>query len=499
MRPPSDLCDIPHEQANLSSFTQLEQCASLLYVPRHKSDLARIFAWACGAGARITFRAGGHSFDDQSLGDDLDPDPPPHIVVSMTSFSAIEIDPKNQRMTVGPGATWGAIFALLEPLGFVPYVTVTTEHATAGGTLSGDCLSRFSPMYGKEGHHIASFELMTVDGHVHVCPRPAGGGAATTLGERLFYGAVGGLGYLGAVTSITYDLLYVGETNGRIGVESYVLDFTSFQDLATELVPLVQRAASDPLGPQSVFSALSAQGTQQKAMIIHSRYTISPDRNRMPCHEPYTTLRLVTEFLLRVPALTGMAWNLFYRLLKPDTRYVDDLDGFTFMMDGTVRAKEIATSLGFAWKSIQQTFIIPAESDVHRLETADQRLLDFLKACDTCFQAAKVQATMMDVLFIPRDDNFLMSASNGMAGFAVSFAFETNSDTRLATITRCFEELSETCFNAGGRVYLVKNVRARQATLVEMYGSRLKDFLALKAQVDPGRVLYNAFLQRNFG
>ena len=57
----------------------------------------------------------------------------------MTSFSAIEIDPKNQRMTVGPGATWGAIFALLEPLGFVPYVTVTTEHATAGGTLSGDC------------------------------------------------------------------------------------------------------------------------------------------------------------------------------------------------------------------------------------------------------------------------------------------------------------------------------------------------------------------------
>jgi decaprenylphospho-beta-D-ribofuranose 2-oxidase len=86
-----------------------------------------------------------------------------------------------------------------------------------------------------------------------------------------------------------------------------------------------------------------------------------------------------------------------------------------------------------------------------------------------------------------------------MAGFAVSFAFETNSDTRLATITRCFEELSETCFNAGGRVYLVKNVRARQATLVEMYGSRLKDFLALKAQVDPGRVLYNAFLQRNFG
>jgi hypothetical protein len=169
------------------------------------------------------------------------------------------------------------------------------------------------------------------------------------------------------------------------------------------------------------------------------------------------------------------------------------------MMDGTVRAKEIATSLGFAWKSIQQTFIIPAESDVHALETADRRLLDFLTACDARFQAAKVEATMMDVLFIPRDDNFLMSASNGMAGFAVSLAFETNSERRLATIVKSFEELSETCFASGGRVYLVKNVRARQTTLIKMYGDRLKDFLALKGEVDPGRVLFNSFLQRNFG
>jgi decaprenylphospho-beta-D-ribofuranose 2-oxidase len=499
MKPPRELCDIPHEQADLSSFTQLERCSSLMYVPRDKDDLARVFAWARGAGARVTFRAGGHSFDDQSLGDDLDLNPPPHIVVSMTSFTSIEIDPKNQRMTVGPGATWGAIFALLEPMGFVPYTTVTTEHATAGGTLSGDCLSRFSPMYGKEGHHIASFDLMTVDGQIHVCTPPPNRGPATTLGQRLFYGAIGGLGYLGAVTSITYELLYVGETNGRIGVESYVFDYKSFRDLANELVPLVQRAATDPTAPQSVFSALSANGTDQKAIIIHSRYTISPDRNRMPCHEPYTTVRLLTEFLLRVSFLTSIAWSFFYRLLKTGTRYIDDLDGFTFMMDGTVRAKEIATSLGFAWKSIQQTFIIPAQSDVHEWETADQRLYDFLKACDDRFQAAKVAPTMMDVLFIPRDDNFLMSASNGMAGFAVSFAFETNSESRLATIVRCFEELSETCSQAGGRVYLVKNVRARQATLVKMYDSRLKDFLALKGQVDPGRVLYNAFLQRNFG
>ena len=49
--------------------------------------------------------------------------------------------------------------ARLKPRGLVPAVMVTTENATAGGTLSGDCLSRFSPAWGKEGEWIDSFKL----------------------------------------------------------------------------------------------------------------------------------------------------------------------------------------------------------------------------------------------------------------------------------------------------------------------------------------------------
>ena len=158
----------------------------------------------------------------------------------MRAFDRIAIDPRRRLLTVGPGATWGAIVARLQPLGLVPYVTVTTAHATAGGTLSGDCLSRFSPAYGKEGRHIEHFTLMTVDGHEHVCRAPAPGALPTTLSERLFCAVIGGLGYIGAVTSITHAVLHVGETRGRIGVESRVFKYTSFRELATELVPLVR-------------------------------------------------------------------------------------------------------------------------------------------------------------------------------------------------------------------------------------------------------------------
>ena len=47
----------------------------------------------------------------------------------------IEPDVQNERVSVGPGATWGDILGALEPHGLVPAVTVTTAHATAGGTL----------------------------------------------------------------------------------------------------------------------------------------------------------------------------------------------------------------------------------------------------------------------------------------------------------------------------------------------------------------------------
>jgi decaprenylphospho-beta-D-ribofuranose 2-oxidase len=502
---PTVLDDIPHEERDLVSFTELQRCRRLTYVPRSEDDLQRIFRWASHEGARVTFRAAGHSFDDQSLPDDVDsgPDAPPHVCVVMTCFDSIAIDEKHRRMTVGPGATWGDIIAELQPLGLVPYVTVTTAHATAGGTLSGDCLSRFSPAYGKEGHHVASFVLVTPDGRRHVCTPPRGKGP-TTLEERLFCGVIGGLGYLGAVTSITYDLLHVGETALKIGVESHVFKYESFRELATELMPTVarfegrDRKTRHPTEPDSIWSALSAHGGQQNAMVVHSRFTSSPVRRRMPNHQPYLAIRVPAEWLLRVSWLTGPLWRFFFWLIKTETRYVDDLDGYTFMMDGTVRAKDIAHSLGFAQRAIQQTFIIPVQSDRHPLEKADQRLYDFLDACDRRFRDAKVEPTLMDVLYIPRDDWFLLSASTGMSGFAVSFAFETNDRKRIARIEECFVDLSETCFDAGGRVYLVKNVRARTGTLEKMFAGTLPDFFALKREVDPRGVLRNAFLERNF-
>jgi decaprenylphospho-beta-D-ribofuranose 2-oxidase len=491
---PSSLDDIPHERANIASFTDLyEKKDVLVFVPTTEDQIARIFTYAGANGHRVTLRAGGHAFDEQSMNDDLTPQKKEHFVVSMTRFSSISINVAASEMTVGAGTTWGDILGKLQPLGFVPFSTVTTAHATAGGTLAGDCLSRFSPALGKEGHHIKSFRIVTPRGDRLECPRPASTSHPKTLEERLFCGAIGGLGFFGAVTQVTYELLFVGQSNGKI---------------ADDLVPLTRKVHEEhflklrpasPTTPTCVYSADYAAKGDHRALLCTSKYTTSNDRIPMPQDQPGTAIRVLVEWIMRVTCLTPAMWAIFFWLLKEKKRYVDDLEGFTFMMDGNTHAKEIAARFGIKLKAIQQTFVIPAKSDKVDWPTARDRLVEFMETAQKRFRVDSLVPTLFDVLFIPRDDRFLLSASAGIDGFAVSFAFETNDERVLGLVRTALRDLADVCGSLEGRVYLVKNVNADKATIATMYSKRLPEFKALKGLVDPERVLVNAYLEKVVG
>src|SRR5204862_839374 len=105
-------------------------CYSSLYAspaevrrPEAVEQVRECFTYASGVGRRVTLRGGGHCFDAQAIGDDL--------VISLSALDRIEVLAEQRKIRVGPGATWGAILAELQPLGLVAAVTVTTEHATA--------------------------------------------------------------------------------------------------------------------------------------------------------------------------------------------------------------------------------------------------------------------------------------------------------------------------------------------------------------------------------
>jgi hypothetical protein len=220
--------------------------------------------------------------------------------------------------------------------------------------------------------------------------------------------------------------------------------------------------------------------------------------------------RVLVEWLIRWRWFNALLWWFAWRFgFRKGQTYENDLESFAFFMDGNALSKRIAARLGIHLETLQQTFVVPVDLGDRAERTPDEEraylagarepLAKWLDHAQQVFEHHKLIPTFHDVLFLPRDLAFPLSATSRSAGFAVSYAFETRG-RRLDAVVPVFEKLADDLWRKHeGRVYLVKNVCAKPAVLREMYGDDAQRFFALKRSVDPAGVLRNAFLERTFG
>jgi len=488
-------------EERLGCYTGLYEARARVARPSNVAELSELFSYAREHGRRVTIRGGGHSFDAQPINDDL--------VVSTERLDSIELV-DGDRLRVGPGAEWGEIFAATQRHGLFPNDTATTENATAGGTLSADCLSRFSPAYGKEGKWVESFELLTTEGELLQCTAPPASAPWEELSpeQRAFRGVIGGFGYLGAVVSITYRLLGVGASDGRIGVRTFAWEYETFDHLARDLLPATEQTYledSDPDDPDkldAIWSAIvpSRRGIR-RALLFTSAFTPKPERRRLIQHRPKLFVRVPFEWLLRVRWTSQLLWSLIFRIGFRRDEYVDDLEGFSFFMDGNARAKRAGKRLGFSMRNIQQTFVVPFDREGgDDWRSGHDALVRWLETAQALLDERGLNPTLHDVLFLPADEPFLLSSTAAGPGFAVSYAFETSRRSTLDEVSQAFRDLADLLWSEfGGRVHLVKNVFASRQTLAAMYAEGAERFFALKEELDPAGILRNDFLERTFG
>ena len=90
-----------------------------------EEQLRRHIGEARAAGWTLSFRGGGMAFDTQALNED--------VVVQLEGWKHIG-EVKDGTITVGANAPWGEILDVARRHGHVPYVMISTEFATAGGT-----------------------------------------------------------------------------------------------------------------------------------------------------------------------------------------------------------------------------------------------------------------------------------------------------------------------------------------------------------------------------
>ena len=436
-----------------------------IFYPADSERVGHIFSMARHNNRKVTFRGEGYSFDAQGLNSDL--------LISLKRFNKIEVNAAAKQVTVGSGAIWADILKAVRPFNLVPAVMVSTGYASAGGTFSANCMSRFSPVWGKEGKWIQSFQIVTADGITRYCSR--------TENADLFYAAIGGFGCFGAVIEITHNLVEVPQ---QAKIKTLVVRKDNHAELHKDILPGDNKM-------QTTYSAFGIVGDRIRTMTCVCEYKSEPKLKQMAPHQPYLIGRLVLEFMIHwFPWMGNLFWNYAYSVYtRFDQNYIDDIHEYTFFMDGNVRAYKRAEKLGIQFKAVQQTFVFPASQ--HNMNYFLAETLKILGAAD-------MPPAMIDVLYLPQDEKFLLSSSNALSGFALSMAFSSMNDSKFDKIKVALEKLTELCLELKGKVHLTKNVLSKPEHVQTMDKDVLPEFFAIKRKYDPDGILRNDFIDRIF-
>jgi decaprenylphospho-beta-D-ribofuranose 2-oxidase len=453
---------------NVHSYSGLHALRAEVHEAKSVRDIVATFAAARKQGRRVVVRGAGLSFDTQSMYGDL--------TIHLAGFDDISVNPEAKTMTVGAGARWGDIVAKLEPHGLMPGVVVSGSDITVGGTLGVNALSRFSPVWGKEGKGVESLEVLTVSGERLTVSR--------TQEPDLFYSVIGGFGQLALILRATYRLLPVGTP---IRVES-IIERTADP---LRLAPAMTVATSSDPKAQTSYGVVAFKGDEVRSIITRSRYVNDVPLKTLLPHRPANLSRVPIELAIHHFQSMGQTfWNFAYeRYLEDAVPYVDELAGYTFFMDGNLRTHRAADAMGLGMRTVQETYVIPKA----------EQLAPFIARSRAVTLDAGLELALVDVIHMHEDERFALSSTNGASGYAVTLTFEgLDTVAKLGRMRELFVDLATETGVLGGRVHLTKNVFARTGELSRMYRAGLEQLVAAKRTYDPSGVLTSDFAQRLF-
>ncbi len=516
--PPAPLpVDLPATRCELFAFDEMHRAMPTVYRPRSDTELGHVLQ-SVPAGRRLSLRGGGQSLDAQSLNDDL------VVVLDPEHFGHIG-DPQRDEdggfyLTTGAGARWWDVLGKIAPLGLVPQSLATAGQATVGGTLSANCVSRQSPITGKEGDQIRGFTVVLVDGRILNLTRADRQRPVDDERRQLWESVIGGFGYLGAVTSVTFDLMIARSSPGSKGCCPQVLTratrhganvdwdtvlralYTKIQSARERLHDELRGSARgrEPLALTPPWAALSIvsflQGGGMSANLLEQRFVEGLPLRRVPggIYTTSATFPAAAEALIPSwPTIVELGLEMGF----PEGEFVDELFGWAFFLgNSTALAKKSLRARGVRLNFVQQSFALPSDVGSARPDTAPTRR--FIELAQARLHALDLRPADIDFLWIPADD-FLLSANRGLPGYVVTLSFaDTDRSELTPEVDELLRALSHDCRTLGGRVHLVKNVVADDADLRAMHGDAARELRARKQRFDPKGVLRNEFFCRVF-
>ncbi len=183
--------DAAWDEARTAWNLAVDQRPACIAVPANADDVVALVGWARESGLRIAVQATGHNA--RPLGDLAGA-----VLLKMTSFSGVEIDPAARIARIEGGVTWGEVAAPAAEHGLMALQGSAHDVGVVGYSLGGG-VSFLSRKHGLAAERLRAVEIVTGDGVLR---------RVTADSEPdLFWALRGGGGNFGIVTAIEIELL----------------------------------------------------------------------------------------------------------------------------------------------------------------------------------------------------------------------------------------------------------------------------------------------------
>jgi FAD/FMN-containing dehydrogenase len=350
------------------------------------------------------------------------------------------------------------------PRGWFPPVTPGTKYVTLGGMVASDVHGKNHHVAGCFGAHVRQLSLRLADDSIV--------SASPTQNADLFYGSIGGMGLLGHILEVEFQLEriaspWIWQESQRIGnIDEYLEAFAG-------------SAARWPM-TMGWIDCVSGGSTLGRGILIAGRWaTVEEAGSELP-REP-KKLSVPIDMPGWAPNPFTNAARLFnfayyWRHLPRQKRGVVSPETFFYPLDGILHWNRVYGSRGFT----QYQCVLPRAAG-----------------------AAAVRELMVEVTRLGGASPICVIKDCGPEGRGLlSFPLEGTSVAIDMAVTadtqRTIDRLNALVIAAGGRIYLTKDRFTRPEHFAAME-PRLPRFFAQRDKWDPERRLRSAQSVRLFG
>lgn len=449
---------------------------SRVATPHSADELVTALASAATSGVTVCLRAGGASYGDAALLDG-------GITIDSTALDHILAwDAATGLATVEPGVTVAQLWRRILPDGWRPAVVPGRSAVTMAGAAAANIHGKNNWRIGSFGDYVVAFELALPSGERITCSRDTH--------ADLFAAAIGGMGLLGAFTSLTLQATRVSSglvaerqtAHGSLAALLAALDAatTTASDLVAWIDTSAQGAAlgrgllaethelapgEDPHGAETLRSVWDAQPALPVRLLRSLPAPVLPTLAR-PLTRPMG-VRLANRAQWWRGSRSGGDWK---RVSYPAAN---------FMLDAIPNWRDTYRPGGL----IQHQAFIPKQV----AQQAFTRLL-------THAQAAGYTPSLGVLKAQRADDDFTLSYLLDGYSLALDFPVLRHSE---AGLLKLLGELNDMTLEFGGRLYFAKDSTLTSAQVTRMFSrANLARFAALKAQVDPHETLQSELYRR---